>query len=194
MGQSGHTHVPGGRLEPAEQNLRVLWLLALPVGRCGRLVGRSVSRRAGRCERDLFVLEAVRRRAVSGALVAGSSLHAVAAGKSKVYRERGGRMSVSDHSVGSELLGYRIESFLGRGHGDLFAGLQGFETALATSPHVGPLGQIWLDQIDQAVGPAYPSQYLKSGGGVGFRPIRVVANADRDLFGRLSAPKTRCRA
>jgi hypothetical protein len=97
-------------------------------------------------------------------------------------------MSVSDHSVGSELLGYRIESFLGRGHGDLFAGLQGFQTALASVQSVGPLGQIWLDQIDQAVGPAYPSQYLKSGGGVGFRPIQVVANAD-EFFGASFHPK-----
>lgn len=88
-------------------------------------------------------------------------------------------MSVSDHFVGSELLGYRIESFLGRGHGDLFAGLQGFQTVLAGVQFVGPLGQIWLDQIDQAVGAAYPSRYLRSGGcGVGFRPIRVVANVD----------------
>ena len=96
-------------------------------------------------------------------------------------------MSVSDHSVGSELLGCRIESFLGRGHGDLFAGLQGFETVLSVQS-VGPLGQIWLGQIDQAVGSAYPSQYLKSGGGVGFRPIRVVANAD-EFFGASFRPK-----
>ena len=98
-------------------------------------------------------------------------------------------MSVSDHSVGSELLGYLIESFLGWGHGDLFAGLQGFQTVLASVQSVGPLGQIWLDQIDQAVGLAYPSRYLRSGGcGVGFRPIRVVANVDA-FFGASFHPK-----
>ena len=97
-------------------------------------------------------------------------------------------MSVSDHSVGSELLGYRIESFLGRGHHDLFAGLQGFQTVLASAQSVGPLGQICLDQFDESVGRAYPSRYLRSGGcGVGFRGIRVVA--DVGVFGASFPPK-----
>ena len=63
-------------------------------------------------------------------------------------------MIVADLSVGSELLGYRVESFLGRGMATCSPVSGRFQTDSGQVQLVGPVGQIRLDQIDQAVGPS----------------------------------------
>jgi hypothetical protein len=102
-------------------------------------------------------------------------------------------MSVSDLSVGSKLLGYRVEPCAWRP----VRWSAAFPPAFANVQLVSSAGQIRLDQNPQAVGTVYFSRYQRSGGGgVVLRPVRVVGNVDEILGGRLHTsaplPSRRC--
>jgi hypothetical protein len=93
-------------------------------------------------------------------------------------------MSVSDLSVGSELLGYR--SVLGRVHGDVSRGQRLFRAALVNVQLADSLGEIRLDEDHRTAGTLDISQYRRRSRVV-FRLIRVVPNVDA-IFGGYLRP------
>jgi branched-chain amino acid transport system substrate-binding protein len=96
-------------------------------------------------------------------------------------------MYVSDLSVGSKLLGYRV----GLGAWRPVRRSAAFQPAFAVVQLSSSVGQIRLDQGHQAVGAVYFGRYQGTGGGgVVLRPLRVVPNFDEIFDGcfRTSGP------
>lgn len=89
-------------------------------------------------------------------------------------------MSVSDLSVGSKLLGYRVGPSPWRPVRPSAA----LQLALINVPTVRSVGQIRLDQNHQSAGAVCFSRYQRcGGGGVALRPVRVVPNFDEIFDG-----------